>query len=50
METPIVDQMIKNLEWQTTKSEWTTQRNIDLLAELKALKLALTIPKVSISN
>jgi len=38
METPMVDQMIKSLEWQTKNSMYTTQRNIELLAELKALK------------
>lgn len=45
METPKVDEMIKSLEWQIENS-FTTQRNIDLLSELKAMKQALNIHNV----
>ena len=46
METPKVDEMIKSLDWQVNNSRFTTQRNIDLLSELKAMKQALNIHNV----
>ena len=47
METPIIDQMLKSLEWQTKNSSFTTQRNIDLVAELKWMKEQLILSGVS---
>ena len=44
METPRIDEMIKILEWQVNVSRFSTQRNIDLLEELKALKQGQSLP------
>jgi len=38
METPEIDKLINTLEYQVNQSKFTTQRNVDLLAELKKLK------------